>query len=90
MEYPLVDKVRFFTEVNVFGLFNHWQLASYSTATIAGSNGTTPLVGAVSSFRAAGITPSLIPLGTPLGFGVYGNGNFAGGRSVRLSTGFKW
>ena len=90
MEYPLVDKVRFFTEVNVFGLFNHWQLASYSTASIAGSNGTTPLVGAVSSFRAAGITPSLIPLGTPLGFGVYGNGNFAGGRSVRLSTGFKW
>ncbi|MFM8622854.1 MAG: carboxypeptidase regulatory-like domain-containing protein [Holophagaceae bacterium] len=90
MEYPLVDKVRFFTEVNVFGLFNHWVLSSYSTTSIAGSNGTTALAPAVSSFRAAGITPSLIPLGTPLGFGVYGNGNFAGGRSVRLSTGFKW
>ncbi len=90
LEYPLVERVRFFTEVNVFGLFNHWQNSSYSTLGIAGSTGTAALVPAVSSFRAAGVNPSLIPLGTPLGWGTTSAGTFGGGRSVRISAGFKW
>jgi hypothetical protein len=70
--------------VTVFNVFNHWQRATFATTTLAGTVTTTsPLSG----YRA-------LPWGTNTtnltGWGTYGSGDYVGGRSVALSTGFKW
>ena len=81
-----ISKVRFFAEVTIANLFNHWQLVSYDTTSTAGT-AAMPTGGALSDFSAQ----RLSGLGTAAsGFGTYGPGNYAGGRSVALSTGFKW
>lgn len=98
VDYPLIAKARFFAEITVFGLFNNWQTVSYRTDSATGKNaggnpytgGSGALAAATSSFRARGVIPASYAAGTPLGFGVTDSGSFAGGRSVRLSTGFKW
>jgi len=84
-EVPLY-KAKFFAEITVANLFNHWQLVSYDTTSTAGTSSL--LTGGVlSDFRATGVSG----LGSnAAGFGTYGPGNYAGGRSVALSTGFKW
>ena len=85
-EVPLVSKARFFAEVTVTNVFNHWQLVSYDTTNTAGSTAL-PTGGPISDYRAQGVAG----LGTSAsGFGTYGAGNYSGGRVVALSTGFKW
>ena len=100
VDYPIIGGgARFFAEITVFGLFNNWQTSSYSTSNASGKapggnpylyGGTGALPAATSSFRARGIIPASYAAGNPLGFGVIDSGSFTGGRSVRLSTGFKW
>ena len=85
-EVPIISKARFFAEVTVTNLFNHWQLVSYDTNDTAGNAG---LVtgGPTSDFSAARVQNLTT---NASGFGTYGSGNYAGGRSVALSTGIKW
>lgn len=85
-EIPLWKTVKFFTEITVFNFFNHWQLASYSTA---GNSGSSLATGsALAGYSAVPLTRSTA--GDYTGFGTYGNGDYVGGRSVQISTGFKW
>ncbi len=90
VDIPVVSKVRYFLEVTVFNVFNHWQLSTVSTAQNATS--TPPVTNsATAGYYAAPWTTS--STGNRTGFGTYGgNGtsNFVGGRSVVLSTGIKW
>jgi len=84
VEVPIWKKLRGFAEVTVFNVFNHWQQATFATTTLAGTVSTTsPLSG----YRA-------LPWGTNTtnltGWGTYGFGDYVGGRSVAVSTGFKW
>ncbi len=84
LEVPIWSKLRGFVELTVFNVFNHWQRATFSTSTLAGTVTTTsPLSG----YRA-------LPWGTNTtnltGWGTYGAADYVGGRSVVLSTGFKW
>ncbi len=84
-DVPLWSKLRFFAEVTVFNVFNHWQLATYSTLN---GTGTTLLTSDPNAgYNATGRTSTS---GNNTGFGTYGNGSYVGGRSVVLSTGFKW
>jgi hypothetical protein len=85
MDVPIWNKLRIFTEVTIFNVFNHWQLSTYSTSSNAGSTLTTDT--ALAGFSAAGRTTTS---GNNTGFGTYGNGSYVGGRSVVLSAGFKW
>ncbi len=85
-EIPLWKTARFFTEFTVFNVFNHWQLASYSTSGNSGTSlyATSPLAG----YSAVALTKA--SNGDLSGFGTYGSGDYVGGRSVQISTGFKW
>lgn len=85
-DLPIISKVRFFSEVTVFNVFNHWQRTSFSTATT--TTGGNPLTTSpMSGYRTSawGTNPANLT-----GWGTYGAADFVGGRSVRLSTGFKW
>lgn len=86
LDIPIVKKLRYFSEITVFNVFNHWQLASYSTTNNAGSS-SLPTDGPLSGFSAGGWSSD--PRNRT-GYGTYGFANYAGGRSVRLSMGFKW
>lgn len=100
VDYPLVARARFFAEITVFGLFNNWQTVSYLTNAVSGmgsggnpANGasaTAQLPAGQTSYRARGFTASSLAAGTALGYGLTDSASFAGGRSIRLSTGFKW
>lgn len=92
-EVPIIRKVRFFSEVTVTNLFNHWQLVSYDTNGTAGTaaNVTGAAMSDFSAARVQNLTTNAS------GFGTYGVGNstsgvpyYAGGRTVALSTGIKW
>lgn len=86
MDYPLGKRARFFTEITMFNVFNHYMLSSLDTPSIAGGS-TLADNGPISSYRALGSTVGSL---TPTGFGSYGSGNYISGRTIRLSTGFKW
>ena len=86
VDYPITKKVRFFTEVTAFNVFNHFILSSLAFPSIAGTSALADN-GPISSYRALGST---VGSTTPTGFGSYGSGNYISGRTIRLSTGFKW
>lgn len=85
VEMPLFWRMRWFGEITVANLFNHWQLASYSTTSTTGTGILTS--SPLSGYRANALT---VAGGNANGYGTYGGGNYVGGRSVVLSTGFKW
>lgn len=87
VDVPLVSKLRYYLEVTVFNVFNVWQLGSYDTGSVGGSSSYVT-DGAKSGFWAQPM--ALTPGYGYTGFGAYGYGNYTGGRSVVLSTGFKW
>jgi hypothetical protein len=84
-EVPVVAKLKFFTEVTITNVFNHWQVATYSTASTSGTSlaTTSPLAG----YRANALTG--VPNNTA-GYGTYDFNSYVGGRTVTLSAGFKW
>jgi len=84
-DVPLVSKLRFFTEVTVFNVFNHWQTTGYRTTTTGGSaaSPTDPKGGYV-------VSPWELTSTGWQGWGTRDFNDFAGGRSIRLSLGFKW
>jgi hypothetical protein len=87
VDVPIVSKVRYFCEMTVLNLFNHWQLSSYSVSGVAGDN-SLKTNGATSGFLANNWTT-----GSPTnltGYGTYGYADYIGGRVVRVSTGIKW
>lgn len=84
-EIPLWKTARFFVEATVFNVFNHWQLQGFSTAATAGSS--IRVGDALSGYRGNALTPTV---GGQTGWGTYDFNNYVGGRSVQLSTGFKW
>ena len=89
LDVPVVAKVRYFLEVTVFNVLNHWQLATMTTSQTATS--ASPVTNSATSGYYA--TPlSRAANGNYTGYGTYGGdtGNFVGGRSIVLSTGFKW
>ena len=85
VEVPLWKRLRFLSTVTAFNVFNHWQVSTYDTGGITGTSLATnsPMAGFSAQARSATV-------GNNTGFGTYGAPNFAGGRSVVLSTGFKW
>lgn len=92
VDVPVFWRLRWFGEVTVFNVFNHWQLSSYATTSVSGASGSTflattdPLAG----FRAQALPASGLYGGNATGYGTYGSGDYVGGRSVALSTGFRW
>jgi hypothetical protein len=84
-DVPLVSKVRFFTEVTVFNVFNHWQTTNFRTTTAGGS--ATSLTDPLGGYRVAPWTNTSSGW---TGWGTKDFNDFVGGRSVRLSLGFKW
>ncbi len=85
-EIPVFRAARYFVELTVTNVFNHWLRGSYQTTTVAGSSAlvtNTPLAG----YRTGPLTGAV---GNQTGFGTYDYTNFAGGRVMQLSTGFKW
>jgi hypothetical protein len=84
-EIPIWKTARFFLEATVFNVFNHWQVSGFSTSSSTGSTilTTSPLAG----YRATALTGTA---GNQTGWGTYDFNNYVGGRSVQLSTGFKW
>jgi len=90
VDIPVVSRVRYFLEVTVFNVFNHWQLSTVSTAQTA-TPGSPVTNSPTAGYYAAPWTTS--STGNRTGYGTYGgNGtsNFVGGRSVVISTGIKW
>ncbi len=85
-EVPLWNKVRYFLELTVYNVFNHWQQATFSTSIVSGSNllTTDPTAG----YRVQPITGR--STNNVTGWGTYGFGDYAGGRSMAVSTGIKW
>lgn len=92
VDIPVFWRLRWFGEVTVFNVFNHWQLATYATTSVSGASGTTflattdPLAG----YRAQALPASGLYGGNATGYGTYGPADYVGGRSVVLSTGFRW
>ncbi|BDU72540.1 TonB-dependent receptor [Mesoterricola silvestris] len=90
IDVPVVSKVRYFLEVTVYNVFNHWQLTTVSTAqtTVSPAPATNS---ATAGFYASPWVVSAS--GNRTGFGTYGGdgtSNFTGGRWVMISTGIKW
>jgi hypothetical protein len=85
LEVPIFWRVKAFAELTVFNVFNHWQLASHLTTSASGTSFATndPRAGF------AATVPNLASTNAT-GFGVWGSGNYVGGRSVALSTGFRF
>ena len=76
-----MGKLRYFTEVTIFNVFNHWQETGFSRTTTGGS--------------AAGLSDPkgglvVAPWTNGQGWGTRSYNNFTGGRVVKLSAGFKW
>jgi len=90
-DLPMVRKLRFFTELTVLNVFNHWQKATFSTTTST-TTGNPLSSSPLSGYRTTAWTTSTAAatLGDKSGWGTYGPADFTGGRAVRLSTGFKW
>jgi outer membrane receptor for ferrienterochelin and colicin len=96
-EFPVVNKLRYFLEFTVTGLFNAWQVAGNDTSGRAGGSGASPTGYVATSSPLSGFyaTPyasstSALTAGNASGFGTYSFSSMAGGRTVQLSTGFKW
>ena len=92
VDIPVVWRLRWFGEVTVTNLFNHWQLATYSTASTSGASGSTffATTDPLSGFRGQALPTAGLAGGNATGYGTYGPGDYVGGRSVVLSTGFRW
>ncbi len=91
LDLPLAGKLRFFSELTVFNVFNHWQKSTFAlttTATVGSPLSNSPLSG----YRTAPwvTSGSASTFGDTSGWGTSGFADYVGGRSVRLSTGFKW
>jgi len=91
VDIPVAGKLRYFLEVTVFNVFNHWQLATVSTSQT--STTSSPVTnGPTSGYYAMPWSANTSPNRT--GYGTYGgNGSpsdYTGGRSVVLSAGLKW
>lgn len=85
-EVPLAYKVRYFLELTVSNIFNHWQLRSFDTTGVSGAAIAT---GAANSGYVVAARTG-VATGNQQGWGTYGFGNYSGGRSVAISTGVKW
>lgn len=95
-EIPVFRTARYFVELTVTNVFNHWQRVSYQTTAVTGNSSlitNSPMAG----YRAAPLTGIV---GNQTGFGTYDFNNYNNntgnptpsplGRVVQLSTGFKW
>ena len=92
-DYPIDKKIRMFTELTAFNVFNHLIQQSWAFSQISTTNRPTNTLSdthpdAAPSFL--GPSGSLTGGVNPTGFGSYGAGNYIGARSIRLSVGFKW
>ncbi|GLH69674.1 hypothetical protein GETHPA_12070 [Geothrix rubra] len=87
-EIPVWRKVRYFVELTVFNVFNHWQLSTFSTTNVSGSSlaTTNPLAG----YQVQNLTQAGVAGGNATGWGTYGYSDYVGGRSMAFSTGIKW
>ena len=87
-EIPIWRKVRYFVELTVFNVFNHWQLSTFSTTNVSGSSlaTTNPLAG----YQVQNLTQAGVAGGNATGWGTYGYSDYGGGRSMAFSTGIKW
>lgn len=86
LEVPLFGKARYFAEITVLNVFNHWQLVSYSASNTAGSASLVTNAPNAGYYATAWSSSDR----NRTGYGTYGFGDYTGGRSLRLSTGFKW
>ena len=88
IDIPVVSKARYFLEVTLFNVFNHWQLSTVSTAQTATT--VAPVTNGPTSGYFA--TPWSSSATNRAGYGTYGGdtANLVGGRQVRISTGIKW
>ena len=85
-EIPIMNKVRYFLELTVTNVFNHWQQQTYSTQIVSGSNLTT--TNAAAGYRVQPLTNAAINNST--GWGTNGFVDYQGGRTMQVSTGIKW
>lgn len=85
-EIPLWKSLRYFAEVTVYNVFNHWQLRSYSTSSNTGT--TLYTSSALAGYSAT--ARRILTNGDATGYGTTSHLNFTGGRYIWLSTGVKW
>lgn len=85
-EIPIYNKVRYFLELTVSNVFNHWQQVTFSTQIVSGSSLAT--TDARAGYQVQPLTGRSTSNLT--GWGTYGFGDFAGGRTMQVSTGIKW
>jgi len=87
-EIPVWNKVRYFVEVTVTNVFNHWQQSTFSTTNVSGSSlvTTNPLAG----YQVQNLTQAGVAGGNATGWGTYGFADYLGGRTMQFSTGIKW
>lgn len=85
-EIPIWNKVRYFLELTVTNVFNHWQQQSYSTQIVSGSALAT--TSAYAGYRVQPLTNAAINNST--GWGTNGFVDYQGGRTMLVSTGIKW